>query len=341
MKSICSLRTIFSVFALSMSLALGMQSASSRPAGSQQSSPFADAHGEDIELRSGPFAIAGQNYEVVMHEKRLANVSDPVPVTTLAALEIRDAAGNVVYQKAFPLAIEQGRFARAITASAQLASGKTGAGLVLLYRELGTPGKTNAFQSGEFWQLFGLVNGKLAPLGKPSPIGERAANGPYMGVIMSAANGRMSVISQPDEIEIRAWTGNFYVFVPLRVDWNHGGLAAGQRCMEMVGGGMQETGCDMRVDALRNPPADEFTFVRLFTEARENMGNAEHVVIQKDSKIDILGARAITTWNETGDLIQPVFSDIWLHVRIGNREGWIHGAEDLAAAGLPVGSAAP
>ena len=189
--------------------------------------------------------------------------------------------------------------------------------------------------------MFGFKNGKLVPLGKPVPIGETSAGGPFMGVMMRAANGAVSVISQPDTIEVRAWAGNFYAFILLRVDWSHGGLAQGQRCMEMLGGTMKEIGCDMRVEALRKPPADEFAFVRLFVEADENMGTPEHAVIQKDSKVEILGSRAITTWNENSDLSQPVFSDIWLHVRIDDRTGWIHGEEDFSEFGLSEGNPEP
>jgi hypothetical protein len=162
-----------------------------------------------------------------------------------------------------------------------------------------------------------------------------------MGVVMKAVNGSVSVISQPDTFELRAWTGYFYVIVPLRVDWSHGGLAEGQRCVEMFGGRLLDVGCDMRVEAARKPPSDEFTFARLFVEAKENFGSAEHVVIGKDSKVEILGSSAITTWNENGDLIQPVFSDLWLHMRFDDRTGWIHGQEDFAAVGLPAGSPAP
>jgi hypothetical protein len=165
--------------------------------------------------------------------------------------------------------------------------------------------------------------------------------GPFMGVMMRASNGIVSVIGQPDTIEVRAWTGYFYVFVPLRVDWGHGGLAQGQRCMEMIGAGLKEVGCDMRVAAVRKPPADEFTFARLFVEANENLGSVEHVVLQKDSKVEILGARAISTWNENDELIQPIIADLWLHVRIDDRAGWIHGEEDFSAVGLPAASPAP
>jgi hypothetical protein len=295
---------------------------------------------EDSEDRAGPFPIAGQNYVVVLHEKRLAGVSDSPTASTLASVELRDVGGSESYSKAFPYAIEQGHFERSLSAFPQPVSGKTGAGLVIHYIERTASSGAGAVPR-EFWQWFGLVNGKLAPLGKPAPIGGPAAGGPYMGVIMKAANGGVSVISQPDAIEARVWTKFFYLYVPLRVDWTHGGLAQGQRCMEMVGGGLREAGCDLNVEAKRTPRSEEFTFVRLFAEAQENPDSAEHVVIQKDSKSEILGARAITSWNESGELIEPVFSDLWLHVRIDGHEGWIHGEEDFAAVGLPAGSLAP
>jgi hypothetical protein len=337
----CLEKSLLPICALAGSLCLGVQSLSGQPDAPQQPSTSADGRVEDAEQRTGPFAIAGQNYTVVLHEKRLANVSDPTFAQTLAGVQISDAAGNASYQKAFSYAIERGRFQRSLSASAQLVSGKTGAGLVIHYREQTAVSQTSALQTRESWQLFGLVSGKLAPLGKPVPIGEGVAGGPFMGVMMRAGNGTVSVISQPDNIEVHVWTGYFYVIVPLRVDWNHGGLTQGQRCMEMLGGGLQEVGCDMRGEGARKPPADEFTFVRLFVEANENMGSAEHVVVQKGSKVEILGSSAITTWNENGELIQPVFSDLWLHVRIDDHAGWIHGEEDFAAVGLPAGSPAP
>ena len=334
-------KSLLPICAVAGSLCLGVQSLSGQSSIPQQPGTSADGRVEDAEQHAGPFAIAGQSYTVVLHEKRLVDVSDPTFAQTLAGVEISDASGNVSYQKAFSYAIEQGRFQRSFSASAQLVSGKTGTGLVVYYREQTAASQTSALQTQEFWQLFGFANGKLAPLGKPAPIGEGMTGGPFMGVMMRAANGAVSVISQPDMIDVRAWAGYFYVFVPLRVDWNHGGLAQGQRCMEMMGGGLKEVGCDMRVEAVRKPPTDEFTFARLFVEADENLGSVEHVVVQKDSRVEILGARAITTWNESGELIQPIIANVWLHVRIDDRAGWIQGEEDFSAVGLPAVSPAP
>jgi hypothetical protein len=294
---------------------------------------------EDTEQRSGPFAVAGQGYTTVLHEKRLISASGITLGQTVVGLEIRDAAGNVSYEKDFSYVIDQGRFQRTLSASPQFDSGKTGTGLVIRYSERIETSQTGEVQTNEFWQLFGFVNGKVGLLGKPVPIGEGLASGPFMGVMMRAANGAVSVIDQPDTIEVRAWTGNFYVFVPLRVDWNHGGLAQGQRCVERLASPLQDVGCPMRVEANRKPSAEEFSFVRLFTEAHENPESAEHVVLQKDSTVEILGSSAITTWNEDGGLIQPIFADIWLHVRVDNRVGWIHG-DDFTGIGLPDGSPA-
>jgi len=309
-----------------------------KPAAPRQSSPSAVDRVEDAERRDGPFVIAGQKYTVVLREKRLANAKDPTLAQTLAGLQINDDAGDVSYQKTFSYVVDQDHFQQNVSASAQLASGKTGAGLVIYYREQTAGSRTSAPQITEFWQLFGLRNGKLSPLGKPAPIGEGVGGGPFMGVMMRAANGTVSVISQPDLTEVRVWTGYFYVFVPLRVDWNHGGLAQGQRCMEISG---EETGCDMRVEAARKPPAEEYGFIRLFAEAYDYPDAAAHVVVQKESKVEILGSRAITKWDESEDLIQPNFSDVWLHVSIDGQQGWIHGEEDFAAIGLPRGNPSP
>src|ERR1700739_815498 len=154
--------------------------------------------------------------------KRLATAANDPFAQSLAGLEIRDAAGTVTYEKRFPFAVAASRFELPVAVSVERLSGSTGAGLIIHYTELAGASEGTHPQANESWQLFGIVNGKLAPLPQPAVIGEPNLGGPYMGAIMRAANGSVSVVSQPDTIELRAWTGNFYVFIPLRVDWNHG-----------------------------------------------------------------------------------------------------------------------
>jgi len=317
-------------------LAAGPESSAPEPY--QTTNPAGLSGVEETEQQRGPFAIGEQNYRVVLHIKRLVAATSQQFAQTLAGLEIRDAAGNLMFEQSFPLALAAGGFQQSVSASVERFSGKTGAGLVVHYIEQ-TPSIPPAqSRANEFWQLFGPINGKLALLPKPAILGEAGVGAPLKTVRMRAANGTVVTISQPDVIEVRAWTGNFYVFVPLRVNWAKGGLAQGQRCMEMSGGGLREVGCDMRVEAVRKPPSDEYTFLRLFAEHHDNPDAAQHVVVQKNSNLQILGSSAIITWNETGGLTQSAFSDVWLRVSVDGKQGWIHGEEDFAAVGLPAGS---
>lgn len=261
---------------------------------------------EDVEERVGPFSIASQSYTVVLHEKRIPGLNETAFARALAAIEIQDAGRNTVYQKTFrvSVAMEQERFDHSVSAAAELVTGKTGAGLVIHYREDTATPPPGASQIQESWQLFGLVNGELTLFGKPALIGQAGAGGPFMGVVMRAANGTATVIARPDTFALQVWTGYFFVFAPLRVDWSHGGLAQGQRCVERQLGKMREVGCPMRAEAIRKPSAETYTFARLFTEANENMGDPQHVVMQKGSKVEILGASAIVNWNGSGEMIR-------------------------------------
>lgn len=317
---------------------LAGQTFGSQATATQQPSTARGGDVQDMEERAGPFLIAPQNYTVVLRERRIRGAGEPSG-RTLASLEIQDANGNIAFQKEFPTAIGQGRIERSWSASAELVTGKTGAGLVIHYRDDSALAQPWSLQTKETWQFFGLVNGKLTLFGKPALIGQAGTGGPFMGVVIRAANGTATVIRQPDTFELGVWTGYFFVFIPLRVDWRNGGLAQGQRCVEMLGGSLREVGCAMRVQAPRKPPGDEYTFARVFAEANDQY-EAEHVVLQKDSKVEILEASAITNWDENAEMIQPVFSDLWLHVRIGEHQGWIHGEEDFAAVGLPARSPA-
>jgi hypothetical protein len=247
----------------------------------------------------GSFTLAGQTFTVV--------VRNP------SQLEIRDQSSAVQYRKAMP---------SGVSVMAKLAAGNDLAGLLMHY--------TN--EDAESWQLFRLRDGKLALLDPPMNAAPVTANA-------IVAGGRGSLLATRETIDLRIWGGNFYLFVPLRVDWKLGRTAPGQQCFEMAGTpGLAEVGCEMRVEAVPKPRTADFTFVRLFNEATENMGSARHVVIKKDANIEYLAAKAIVKWSTSGDEFSANLSDIWLKVLIDNNEdnlGWIHADEDFAAVGLP------
>jgi len=131
------------------------------------------------------------------------------------------------------------------------------------------------------------MNGKLTRLGKPF-----TTDGESLGLIPNPPQKRgRATLFLPDVMQFRVWTGNFRVIVPVRVDWMQGRLMPGQRCFEQGEHGLREGGCEVPVEAERVPSDQDLTFVRLFAESNEGMGVPRHVVVRKDSTVEILAAR--------------------------------------------------
>lgn len=138
-------------------------------------------------------------------------------------------------------------------------------------------------------------------------------------------------------------TGNFYVMVPVRVDWLHGQVTAGQRCLATTGKReLRETGCEMQVEARPVAMNTQSRSIRLFPLPTDNNEvHAEHAVLTRNSKVEFLKAKAVVNWDTNEDLMQIVFDNVWLKVHVdidGGNDGWIHTDEDFGAVGLPSGS---
>ena len=292
--------------------------ASAAPTGAQEL--------EDVEERQGPFTLEERNFTVVLHYKRLLGTTGP-DSQTLASLEIRDATGAVQHQESFPHAIEKGGFLETCSADVRLLSGSNGKGLLIDSGCL-----PSAPLSGGPWQIVGVVGGKLVPFGKPLVTeGE-------LGEFVPGAINRIGTLTQilPDMLKVRVWTGYFFVSVPVRVDWLQGQLALGQHCLYQTGHGMAEEGCEMPAEQAQPAPREqEMTFVRMFQESNPRIGTPAHVVVKKDSKVEIVAGKVLVTWEEGPEAIHlSVGEDVWVKVRIDGKEGWIHTPEDLNAIGL-------
>jgi len=73
----------------------------------------------------------------------------------------------------------------------------------------------------------------------------------------------------------------------------------------------------------------------MFKESNTQTGIPEHVVVKKDSHVEILAGKVLVTLEELKSGINlGVGPDIWVKVRIDGKEGWIHTEEDLQAVGL-------
>ncbi|HSD11685.1 MAG TPA: hypothetical protein VLF14_11900, partial [Candidatus Binatia bacterium] len=223
--------------------------------------------------------------------------------------------------------VERGESTEQCSVDAKMLAGTNGKGILISSRcEPSTP------LGGGSWRVFGLVNGKVAPFGKELSV-EGDVERFVPGTI--TRQGAMTMISS-DMLEFKVSTGNFSVIVPLRVNWMQGRLEPGMRCYEQSGRGMVESGCEVPlVDVQRVPGEQEMTFVRLFPEADEHMIPA-HVVVRKDSKVEMLAAKVQTVLREhEGTTSLGVADDTWLKVSVDGKEGWIHSQEDFQAIGLP------
>jgi len=300
----------------------------------------------DATVRQGPFSISDQQYTALLREKKLHEdsgraVSDSTSVTTLVALEILDARGNAVYREIFPYMLADGGFTHMLTASASLLPGRGGAALVIRFLEqpASAPGAERA-PAKESWQVFGLVNGQFAEFGAVLPLGQGAditVGGVVAGVMVKGGIAVLPLASAAEELDFPAWTGNFYAFVPVRVDWAHGQWGEGEECYELGEGTLREKGCSMRVEAHREARAGiaDIAFVRLFAATDGDTYNSQGVVVRADSNVDFLEGVAIAHWRNEGGRVDCSFDHVWLRTRIDGKEGWVQGEEAFEALGLP------
>ena len=286
----------------------------------------------DVASEAGPFELKDQRFTVVLHSKHIAGPPAPDPEfqTTLAEIEIKDAAGAVHYRASFPYEISGNEFSESLSASAELLQGRERAGLLLTYGVIpSTP------LGGQSWQVFGLFDGRLVPLSKPI-----YAEGDLINVPEGPADRRVVRTApapglQGEVLNFRVWTGNFFVIYPVRLDFLMAKAMPAFQCFRMTAQGNRPS-CQYRVETDRLAQEEELTFVRLHAEAEEGMGTPQHVVVKQDSRVDFLAAEGEVQWDEDdrGVGLTPG-DDFWLKLRIDGKEGWIHTQEDFLAIGLP------
>lgn len=281
---------------------------------------------EDVEERRGPFSLGGQAFTVALHYKRLPGKAGP-DAQALESLDILNEAGAVQHHQTFSFSLEKGEFSEDCSVDIQYLHGSNGEGLLLDTRCL-----PSAPMSGGPWQILGMLNGKLVPIGKPI-VTEGQMGGFVPGAITKLGSATQIL---PDIINIRVWTGYFFAVTPIRVSWYAGKLVLAQHCLYQTGHGFAEDGCEMPAEEVqRSGTEQDMTFVRLFVESNDRTNAPAHVVVKKDSNVEILAGKALITWQEGKDVISiGVGDDVWVKVRIDGKVGWIHTVEDLTAIGL-------
>ena len=298
--------------------------------------------GDEVEQRLGPFLIAGKEYTPVLR-KQLPAGAKPGEGQTVVSLEIRDPAGVSQFSRAFANAGGGDGFINTVSVSVIPLSGATGNGLFVSYDEDSEPSAPEPESSG-WWQIFGVVDGKLKPFGGPILL---------VGDLLPAdrserAQAPGTPITAPgDVLQFKVWAGRFRLIFPIRIDWTHGTLTPAQPCEKT---GTTAGACDYGVVPEDQRYVAEMTFVRLCTDPTEACLKPDRAVVKRDSKVELLATHGevqfdpgkVSGWsgdpkNAMGDAggISIVSKEAWLKVRIDGKEGWIHGQEDLDALGMP------
>lgn len=280
---------------------------------------------EDVEHHLGPFLIGGKEYTVAIGAKRIKGQTAPGSEADVS-LEVRDAQGAVVHRETFGYSFDRGEFMESCGASADIFSGSMGKWLMIR-----SECEPSAPMSGGPWEIFGDFNGKFTQYG-----GDIYTEGELLRFVPGAVTKVGTATSFGfDSILFKVWTGNFYVTLPVKIEFSEPKLAPGIRCLGQTGRGFAEIGCEVLVEAKRVLTNDD-TFVRVFGEPQEDGAVPSHVVIHPDSKVEFLAASARIKFDESkGSIGLAVDDDVWLKVRIDGKTGWIHTQEDFIAIGLP------
>ena len=280
---------------------------------------------EDFERRIGPLHVKGKSFTVALQLRRFQTQPSE---ETVVRMEIRDDIDAAAFDESFASRVEDDHFVDTMEVSARELAGTRGSGLLVTYdQEPSTP------LGGASYQVFGMFNGKLVPFGKPILLeGNLVQPEPAPEKVVKTSN---EPGLEGDMLRFRVWTSNVFVFIPVKVDWFQAKLHPGWRCQKMTSRGWLPI-CVFEVQAERVTPRDEMTFVRLLPDYFEPEATAQHAVVTKMSRVEILKAAGILLWTEVPDVINVgVANDLWLKVRIDDKEGWIHTQEDFNAIGLP------
>jgi hypothetical protein len=283
------------------------------------------------EQHLGVFTIGGQSFAVVVRSQNISAPGDAKPTTTLSDLAIFDANANVVYQESFAALIANNQSTERLSVSASMLNGSGGQALILRFLEESAAGGVT-----ESWQMFGLVKGTLTRYGPPLPLGQGgglAVNGVLTGVMLNGGIGVLPLASTAEALEFRAWTGNFLVYVPVRVDWTAAQWSEAEQCFALDNGSLRPNGCNLRIAANPRPPAEGT--LAFYAQPQEDTYNSRQVSVHSNSAVEFLIARPLVNWKSSGDRFSCSFDDMWLRVRVDGVEGWVHSQTAFAALGLP------
>lgn len=321
--------------------------APSAPSSSSSATPSAVAAlaPEDIAPRklvaadsSQNFTIGEHTFRMLKHVQRIEAAPGQSVEETVEWWELRNSKDQVVYREQYPFNVVNGVFDFSVSVTASSFTTKEGAGIVVQRGD-----EPSDPLSGGSVQVFGYKYGRdkygvdeslFGSFGPPIWI-----QGDYLGIGTDTSRptptlpSAVTMMTMDDILKFRVWTGNFFILYPVRINWITGKLEPARRCLETTAKGRSER-CSYPVEVEAHLGREQ-SFVRLFPEPDDGF-TPKHIVVQAETKIDFLEARTQIDWGGDGKAITfDLNGDVWLKVRIGGEEGWIHSEEDFDALGVP------
>jgi hypothetical protein len=228
-------------------------------------------------------------------------------------------------------------------------AGTNGTGLLLNYYFDFEPSAPEPEPSG-WWQIFGVVKGKFKPFGAPFYITGGLMN-EDSAIRTHAYRSSGPQGGNADAFEFRIWADRFRFVYPLRVDWAEGKLTPAQPCGESADQATPDV-CEYKVLPENDRHVEDANSVTFCANPGPSCENPEKVVVNPDSKVELLVAKEETLWDAgaasgpSGIIKKPTDAmndaggvafnrELWLKVRIDGKEGWIHADQDFSAIGLP------
>ncbi len=299
---------------------------------------------DDSRERLGPFSVAGKDYSVLLQKKKRQPGSTQESGETVVAMEIQDASGVVEYQRTFPYQAQIQEFSDAWFVSAGILAGTNSSGLLVNYSLDSEPSAPEP-EPTEWWQVFGVVNGRLRPFSGPISVQGGVVSSEELKTGYRTAG---PLDAQSDALEFRVWAHHFRLIYPVRVDWTRGRLSPVQPCEKAMRA--INVSCQFKVESEDLSNREDVTFVRFCPSPGQRCEKPERVLVKRDSRVEMVACQTAVVWSEgvtsrpSSDPDKPMNDeggisvpedDVWLRLRVDGKEGWVNSVEDFSVLSLP------
>ncbi len=192
--------------------------------------------------------------------------------------------------------------------------GKSGEGIIVFY-DLGP----NAPPCGPEFQILGMKDGSLREL-SPRII----VCGQFEKLPVGKSSGALKLLDD-DLVKVEVWKTMFGIRIPFKVDFQKMTFAP------LMTQGVFEINIHESVGPLKNAESES---ISLYADHIRN-SKAESIVVTEIKKIDFISSYADVRLEQVSrSQLDIKIANIWLKVRVNDREGWVNDLNDFYMLGL-------